>query len=689
MAQLIEVPDSAGRCSASLRRRPLGNLCAGALLLAAIVAAGAAQQSSVLRTSGAVRNLSPSEAALGYPVQLERAQVLLLDSGSDTLFVRDQTGGLAVDLRGQTTPAVHSGDVVRLDGFTGPGDSIPVIVRPVIHVLGRAPLPPAPTISFDRLSSGAYESQWVAVEGIVHSAAPVDSEPGRSTEAVGLRLTLVSGKDRLQVVGLWLGSIEPSALVDAQVRLRGVVRNQWNRRKLLVGTVLTVPDLSCLQIVEAPPAMDPFTLPLVHVADMTTSSLRAPDHRVHVRGVVTSAWSDRNFSLLDSGHGTFVAAVASIHLRVGDVVDVAGFPSDGDYAPYLDGALVRRTGFGTAPAPARLTAAQAFSGDHDAEPVELEGDLMRIARGDDGIVTLFLSDAGTPFQAVFPAWNNHDPLPDLGPASRLRIRGVLVIHADSDHTPERLDILLRSPADVVVLRSPPLWTSRRIATAAVVLLAIVLVVTVWNLVLRERVRAQTRRIRIQLKEARLLRQQAEAAQEKLRYQASHDGLTGLWNRPALLEFLHQELERMQRTRACLGILLLDIDHFKAINDTHGHLLGDAALCEIGSRISRGIRPYDIAGRYGGEEFLILLPGCDREAIGHSAERIRLLVGATPFSAAAATFTLTVSIGATIATDSSASETLLLNEADVALYQAKSSGRNQTILYTAELAHPAG
>jgi two-component system, cell cycle response regulator len=172
-----------------------------------------------------------------------------------------------------------------------------------------------------------------------------------------------------------------------------------------------------------------------------------------------------------------------------------------------------------------------------------------------------------------------------------------------------------------------------------------------------------------------------SAQEKLRFQATHDGLTGVWNRGALLDLLHGELERALRVNSSMGILMLDVDHFKPVNDTFGHLAGDAVLREIARRIQHATRPYDATGRYGGEEFLVLLPECDREQTVSSAERVRTAVAAVPFLVDGREIQLTVSIGATVAPDFASSETEILSLADLALYQAKSEGRNRTTLMT--------
>lgn len=168
-----------------------------------------------------------------------------------------------------------------------------------------------------------------------------------------------------------------------------------------------------------------------------------------------------------------------------------------------------------------------------------------------------------------------------------------------------------------------------------------------------------------------------AAREELAFQATHDILTGIWNRRAVLEFMHRECERASRSRSTLSVLMLDVDHFKRINDTYGHLTGDEVLREVANRIVQNVRPFDLVGRYGGEEFLIALPGCDETQINSSAERIRRAIEGPPVLIGNTSITITASIGATtMAAPLIPSQTELLVAADRALYQAKNDGRNR-------------
>jgi len=166
------------------------------------------------------------------------------------------------------------------------------------------------------------------------------------------------------------------------------------------------------------------------------------------------------------------------------------------------------------------------------------------------------------------------------------------------------------------------------------------------------------------------------AREELRFQATHDVLTGIWNRRAILDLLQREIERASRTQGLTGILMLDLDHFKQVNDTYGHVAGDAVLREVAVRITQVIRSYDFVGRHGGEEFLVVLPECDRTRALQSAERIRQAIAANPVRTDNMEIPVTASIGVTAA-DCRQSEKEILAISDAALYQAKAAGRNRT------------
>ena len=166
------------------------------------------------------------------------------------------------------------------------------------------------------------------------------------------------------------------------------------------------------------------------------------------------------------------------------------------------------------------------------------------------------------------------------------------------------------------------------------------------------------------------------AREALREQATHDGLTQLLNRSAIIETLRHEIARAERERQPLALLMVDLDRFKLINDTYGHLEGDAVLCEAARRMKAAGRCYDSIGRYGGEEFLIVLPGCDQADACAQAERVRESVAASAFADGGAPLRVTCSIGVSCWHGGDADS--LTRAADEALYHAKSSGRNRVV-----------
>jgi two-component system, cell cycle response regulator len=196
--------------------------------------------------------------------------------------------------------------------------------------------------------------------------------------------------------------------------------------------------------------------------------------------------------------------------------------------------------------------------------------------------------------------------------------------------------------------------------------------------LKVRVRAGTRIVKLQ--------EDLLAALGVSEFQASHDALTGIWNRRAILEKIQQELNRSGRDGTNLGLVIGDVDYFKKVNDNYGHLAGDAVLRELAKRIHSSLRSYDSVGRYGGEEFIILIPGSDVAGAAELAERLRASIADLPVQADEREFLCTMSFGAT-ALDGRENFDLnsLIKEADEALLLAKSHGRNRVEIWPAAVA----
>ncbi len=166
------------------------------------------------------------------------------------------------------------------------------------------------------------------------------------------------------------------------------------------------------------------------------------------------------------------------------------------------------------------------------------------------------------------------------------------------------------------------------------------------------------------------------AREEMRFQATHDGLTALWNRGVIMNLLGRELDRSRREQVCTSLLMCDLDHFKSVNDTYGHLAGDDVLRETAKRLLASVRSYDFVGRYGGEEFLVVLNNCNPAYAFARAEEIRKAIAQTPVPSVSGPIPVSMSVGLLLSQDwGRLPVEELLQEADAALYAAKEAGRN--------------
>lgn len=166
------------------------------------------------------------------------------------------------------------------------------------------------------------------------------------------------------------------------------------------------------------------------------------------------------------------------------------------------------------------------------------------------------------------------------------------------------------------------------------------------------------------------------AREAMRFQATHDGLTGLWNRSMIMDLLGRELARSRREQVSTSIVMCDLDHFKNVNDTYGHLSGDDVLKETSKRLLASVRSYGFVGRYGGEEFLVVLNNCNPAFALARAEEIRKAISQRLVPTTSGLVPLTMSLGLLISHEwwcQPVEE--LLREADGALYAAKAAGHN--------------
>lgn len=173
-----------------------------------------------------------------------------------------------------------------------------------------------------------------------------------------------------------------------------------------------------------------------------------------------------------------------------------------------------------------------------------------------------------------------------------------------------------------------------------------------------------------------LERRLKCALETAEYRATHDFLSGVYNRVAIMELLSREASRCARAGEKMSVLMVDVDHFKTINDTYGHLAGDQVIKQLMVRMSLALRPYDSVGRFGGEEFLVLTPNCAlSEAMG-VAERLRLSIATDNIVTTESAIPVTVSVGVSTIQEGATDMNLALQAADQALYEAKHRGRNR-------------
>ncbi|HQU78095.1 MAG TPA: GGDEF domain-containing protein [Azonexus sp.] len=171
--------------------------------------------------------------------------------------------------------------------------------------------------------------------------------------------------------------------------------------------------------------------------------------------------------------------------------------------------------------------------------------------------------------------------------------------------------------------------------------------------------------------------EAEEKVSRLHHKTSTDQLTGLTSFSSLMEQLEQQVRKAEERRQPLCVLMADLDYFKNVNDTYGHLVGDMVLRHTAKRIRAAVRDFDIAGRFGGEEFTVILKNTDISLAQVVAERIRDEIGSTPMHVKGANISITISLGGAMMRQGETKEALL-GRADTALYEAKQAGRNRVI-----------
>jgi diguanylate cyclase (GGDEF)-like protein len=620
-----------------------------------------------LTSARAVHQLSMAEAALGYPILL-RAMVTYYDPYLDypqpILMVTDGTGSIFVKLPQRTDLHLKAGQRVEVRGQSVAGGFAPDVDRPQIRVVGESALPRHARLrTLTYLLLGAEDAPLVEMGGVIHTVE-------ESAHDVILK---IAGSDGIfTAVTPRTPGVEYQHLVNERVRILGLACSLFNKRRQIVGVQLRFADLTMVTVESEKPAL-PFDLPRTAMNTLFHYTPGQPfDRLVHLRGVVTMFWPGRLLCLQQGADSLCAQTAQTGNLQVGQEVDLTGFPMTGNYAPILVDAAYRGDGRQGRAHPAAIDPEQGLHGESDAKLVSVEGRVIGLDKGADDASIVFSSGKYI-FAASLPSSSDSRALAGLEAGSLVKITGICSVQADPRgitdadgyKVAKSFRILLRSSGDLEVLKRPSWWNARHTLYVLMGALILISCALAWVLVLRRRLKLQT---------------------GLLEYQSTHDGLTGLWNRMAILELLARECELAARSQGSVGIMMLDADHFKHVNDSHGHMAGDVVLRTISSRIAESVRATDLVGRYGGEEFLIVLPGCDVIQTEAIAERARQAVAEQPVSYGERELIVTVSIGMSVLEHFlMVGQDAALAAADKALYGSKNAGRNR-VTYLAPRLH---
>ena len=491
-----------------------------ALLICLFAASGAqamlgqARELPTLTTVRAAHQLSIPEAARGYPVRLRGVVTYydpnFLGAGKPACFIDDATGGIFVVPAEAAKIAPRAGQLVEILGFSGPGNFAPIVTRASVYFVGDSHLPLyAPPVNLSLLLTGKKDSQWIEVEGIVHSVE-------QAYNNVVLNLSVNDGN----LAALTLGEVTAGylSLIDTKIKLRGNGAPVFNHNGQMTGAHVYFPDASSIVIKERAPA-NPFASPLVSVAGLSHYSVNASSlHRSHVRGIVTLFWPGKTVCIQDGRNGLCAQTAETVALGVGQLIDLIGFLAAGDFAPTLLDATYRAAGGGRPVDALSVTAEQALSGTLDTHLVAIEGTLIGPDRAASD-PTIILSSGRFMFPVVLPGRSLAEAAPSWPEGTKLRITGICSVQANTtDHfpiggyaVPKSFRLLLNSIKGVEVLESPSWWNARHALRVLAVALLGTLAILCWVIVLRLRIKQQNEVIRKQLTQAAVLKEAAEAA----------------------------------------------------------------------------------------------------------------------------------------------------------------------------------
>jgi PAS domain S-box-containing protein len=489
------------RLSIHARRRRTAWAAVAIMMLAAPATPAWSQPSPadsvpILTKVAQIRALSAVEAKQKYRIRL-KGVITYISPEYGVTFFQDDSAGIFLFI-GQSDAQPSAGSLVSVEGNTTPGDFAPSIENAKVRVLGRAALPAAPLQSLDNLLTGVEDSQWVKVQGIVHSVTIEDRlPPDERRGPPQLVLGIASGGNQFKArIRQFEGGADYHNLIDATITIRGACGTLFNNRRQLTGIQLFVPNLEQITVDRPAPA-DRYASPVLPISSlMQFSPANASGRRIHIRGIVTLRRPGSGLFVQDETGGVSVETEQAGEASPGDLVDAIGFPAVGRYVPVLQDGEFRKIGQGPLPAPVDI-GDDISAGDHDAELVTLSGVLLdQSQRADYRVLTM--QRGNSIFVGQLTNTDVTSGVRSIRNGSRLRLVGDWSVGTDEQGKPAAYRILLRSPADVVVLQEPSWWTGQRILVLLSLLAGVILLVLIWVAALRRRVEERTEALRAAL-----------------------------------------------------------------------------------------------------------------------------------------------------------------------------------------------
>jgi diguanylate cyclase (GGDEF)-like protein len=681
-----------------------------------------------IHTIAAVRELPKERASLALTVRITGV-ITYNDAIWNQLYLQDSTGGVYIKYFGARSE-LHAGEKVTVVGLTNAGDFAPVIVAPKFLDESAASLPSPLPVTAIEAAGGMRDAEYVKLEGVIHPIRIGEEDPHLFT------FELYSSFGQIHVYFPAAPSYVERLrqLEDARVSIRGVLGTVFNSRRQLVGYQLLVTSPDDIQVIE-PSVQNPFELTPTPIGELLQYSDRVKSgHRLKVKGWVTMAGPDSYYVQDDSGGVEVQGDRAS--LQLGDLVEAVGYASLlGRYSPVITDAVFHsldQTGTTLARA---TTVESILQGHYDSQLVSIEGKLLASIDGPSGKSLLLQSGLHT-FVAELKTndWGTKAWPPKEG--SVLRLTGICSTQVDPDKLyvllrqhPASFKILLRSPSDVTVVKAAPYWNLENASLVLVTFALAILLALLWVNVLRKRVRAQrlallragetakaiedlsnamlkvstsqkfnsTVSVRGSeevaqlvvgfngmLSELRRSERENREAEVKLQQQALTDELTGLPNRRHLSDQLSQSLAAATCDHSMLALLYIDLDGFKLVNDSLGHVTGDVLLVQVAERLGSELRKSDTLARIGGDEFTAILKGLVNKGEARTVAENLLQALTLPFQIDGQEITIGASIGIATFPGLANDEIDLLQQADNAMYSAKRSGKNQVAFFTEDL-----